>query len=110
MKTKTLICAALATGLLTSGAFAGDKQSKLEAQAKVSKAEAEKTALAKVPGGTVKDAEIEEENGRLIWSFDIATAGTKELTEVEVDAKTGDVIEAGDEDEKDNDGDEDDEL
>lgn len=102
MNTKTFICIALA-GTLASGVFAGDKQSKLEAQAKVSRAEAEKIALAKVPGGKIKDSEIEEEDGRLIWSFDIATAGTKELTEVEVDAKTGEIIK-DDEDDSDKEG------
>ena len=109
MKTKTLICAALATSLFTGGAFADDRQSKLEAQAKVSKVEAEKIALAKVPGGKIKDAEIEKEDGRLIWSFDIAKEGTKKLIEVEVDANAGEIIDSGDEDEKDADGDKDDE-
>lgn len=65
---------------------------KLEAQAKVSRADAEKTALGKVPGGTVKEGDIEEEKGRLIWSFDITTPGSKDITEVAVDAKTGDVV------------------
>ena len=65
---------------------------KLEAQAKVSKEEAQKIALAKVPGGTVKEGEIEEEKGRLIWSFDISTPGSKDITEVAVDAKTGEVV------------------
>ena len=45
------------------------------AEAKVSKDDAEKTALAKVPNGTIKEAEIEKEHGKLIWSFDIDHAG-----------------------------------
>jgi uncharacterized membrane protein YkoI len=68
------------------------KAAKLEAQAKISKADAQKIALEKVPGGTIKEGEIEQEKGRLIWSFDIATAGTKEITEVQVDAMTGAVL------------------
>lgn len=60
--------------------------------ARISRADAEKTALAKVPGGVVKEAELEKEHGRLIWSFDIAIPGSTEITEVHVDAKTGDVI------------------
>ena len=51
-----------------------------------------KTALAKVPNGTVKEAELEEEKGKLIWSFDIATPGTKDITEVNVDAITGKIV------------------
>jgi len=68
------------------------KQAKLMAEAKVSKADAEKTALAKVPNGTIKEGELEKEKGKLIWSFDITTPDTKDITEVNVDAITGDVV------------------
>ena len=68
------------------------KQAKLMAEAKVGRADAEKTALAKVPGGTIKEGELEKEKGKLIWSFDITTPDTKDITEVGVDAITGDVI------------------
>jgi len=68
------------------------KQAKLMAEAKVSKADAEKTALAKVPTGTIKEGELEKEKGKLIWSFDITTPDTKDITEVNVDAITGDVV------------------
>ena len=93
MKLKTILRSALAAtllaALLATPAVANDK---LEAKAKISKAAATKTALAKVPGGKVKDSELEEENGKLIWSFDIATKGSKDITEVQVDALTGDVV------------------
>jgi hypothetical protein len=68
------------------------KQAKLMADAKVSRADAEKTALAKAPNGTVKEGELEKEKGKLIWSFDIATPDSKDITEVNVDAITGDVV------------------
>src|SRR4051812_49087145 len=68
------------------------KETRLAAQAKVSRADAEKTALARVPGGTIKEGGIEKEKGKLIWSFDIATAGTKDITEVQVDALTGQIV------------------
>ena len=68
------------------------KQAKLMAEAKVSKADAEKTALAKVSNGTIKEGELEKEKGKLIWSFDITTPDTKDITEVNVDAITGDVV------------------
>lgn len=69
---------------------AADKD--LKAEAKIGKAEAKKTALARVPGGKIKSAELEEEDGKLIWSFDIAMKGTKGVTEVNVDAKTGELV------------------
>lgn len=60
--------------------------------AKISRADAERSALAKVPNGTIKEGELEKEHGRLIWSFDISTPGSAEITEVHVDANTGEVI------------------
>ena len=67
-------------------------QAKLQAQAKVSEADAQATALAKVPGGAVSSSELEKEHGKLVWSFDIAKAGSKNVTEVQVDAKTGKIV------------------
>src|SRR3989442_13341101 len=99
MKTKQIIGSALTAAVLAIGLTAcmtekeeGEKQAKLQAKAKVSRADAERTALAKVPGGTIKEGELEKEKGKLIWSFDITTPGSKEITEVAVDAITGDVV------------------
>jgi len=68
------------------------EQAELQAQARISKDQAQQTALAKAPGGTVKEGELEKEKGRLIWSFDITTPDSKDITEVGVDAITGDVV------------------
>lgn len=86
----------LALGLIAAGLTAcvseKHQEAKLAASAKVSKAEAEKIALAKVPGGVIKEGEIEKEKGKVIWSFDIATPGVSDVTEVQVDAMTGAVV------------------
>lgn len=71
---------------------AGGPAAKLMAQAKISREIAQQTALAKVPGGTVKDGELEKEKGKLIWSFDISQPGTADIKEVAVDATTGAVL------------------
>jgi len=99
MKSRFLVCALIALGLLAGGVvtpvFAADKkskQAKREAKAKIPKTEAEKIALSKVKDGKIVEAEIEKEHGKLIWSFDIATPGTKDITEVQVNAKTGKVV------------------
>ena len=104
MKIKNSICSIITLGLLAGGLTAcvtekeeGKEGAKataaqLEAQAKITKAEAEKIALAKVPGGTIKEGEIEKEKCKVIWSFDIATPGTKDITEVQVDAMTGAIV------------------
>src|SRR5262245_48137005 len=96
MKTKMNIVFALAGILLAVGvvscATEAQKEGKLQAEAKVSRGEAEKIALIRVPGGTIKEGEIEKEKGKLIWSFDIATLGTQDITEVQVDALSGEVV------------------
>jgi hypothetical protein len=96
MKIKNIIgsavCAGMLAVVLSACVTEKQKEAKLEAQAKVSRAEAEKIALAKAPGGTIKAGEIEREKGKVIWSFDIAMPGTKDITEVQVDAMTGEVV------------------
>jgi uncharacterized membrane protein YkoI len=69
-----------------------ENESKLQAQAKISKADAQAIALSKVPNGTVKDCELERERGTIIWSFALNTPDSKDITEVNVDAITGNVV------------------
>ena len=96
MKNKVVIAGVLTAAIVALGAAgcASEKQeqAELQAQARISKEQAQLTALAKAPGGTVKEAELEKEKGKVIWSFDIATPDTKDITEVNVDAITGDVV------------------
>ena len=65
----------------------------LQAKAKIDCATARKTALAKLGGRGlhVKSAELEEEGGKLVYSFDIAREGVPGVDEVQVDAATGEV-------------------
>jgi uncharacterized membrane protein YkoI len=78
--------------LAVSGAALGASEAKLMKEAKVSKTQAEKTALGKVPGGVIKSEELEREHGKLIWSFDIGTKNTKNITEVQVNAQDGKIV------------------
>ncbi len=91
MKIKLFVASALAASLL-SGCATEKSQAELQAEAKITKAAAEQTALTKVPNGTVKEGELEKEHGKLIWSFDITTPDSKDITEVGVDAITGAVL------------------
>lgn len=68
-----------------------DKQG-LWARATLPPDSAIKIALARVPGGTITEAELEEEDGRLIYSFEIKVAGKTGEDEVQVDATTGQVL------------------
>lgn len=71
---------------------AGGSQDALKAQAKVTEAGARATALAMVPGGTVQSAELENEHGKLVWSFDIGNPKSPNVIEVQVDARTGRIV------------------
>ncbi len=64
----------------------------LAKEAKVAESDARATALAAVPGGAVKDFELEREDGALIYSYDISVAGKTGIDEVHVDAMTGKVL------------------
>ncbi|MEO7065008.1 MAG: PepSY domain-containing protein [Dokdonella sp.] len=89
MNIRHIPTSAFILALAASSAVAGQSQRSLHAQAKVSEAAARTTALQKVPDGIIKSSELEEEHGKLIWSFDIARPNSKDITEVQVDAKTG---------------------
>ncbi len=61
-------------------------------QATITPDEARKTALAQVRNGSIAEEEIEMEDGKLAYSFDIKVPGQTGIEEVLVDAKTGAVI------------------
>lgn len=64
----------------------------LEGRAKISDQDARTAALARVPGGRITGAELEEEDGLLIYSYDIAVDAQEGVQEVHVDATTGEVV------------------
>ena len=63
----------------------------LLAKAKISADSAIALAKARLPKATISSAEIEEEDGNLIYSFDLKTAGKKGIDELNIDAMTGKV-------------------
>jgi uncharacterized membrane protein YkoI len=84
-------------GLMIALAGANAKETKesqrsLMAEAKIDQAQAQKIALTKAPGGTVQTSELEREHGHLVWSFDIATPKSRDITEVQVDAVSGNIV------------------
>src|SRR4051812_43255629 len=65
----------------------------LAKQAKISESAAASTAQKRVPKGKIESAELErEKKGKLIYSFDMKTAGKSGTDEVNIDAMTGKVI------------------
>ncbi len=71
------------------GRKSGD-QAKLAGQAKITMEQAREAALRRAPG-TVESSELEREQGKLVYSFDIRNAhGT--ITEVQVSAINGKIV------------------
>ncbi len=70
--------------------FAGVALAQGEKSAPVSKEQATKTALDMVKGGTVQSAELKTDNGKQVWTVDIAS-GNK-IQRVWVDARSGKII------------------
>jgi uncharacterized membrane protein YkoI len=69
-----------------------DLPAALMKQAAVSEADAAKTALAKIPQGRIQAVELENEGGRLIYSYAIKVPNKSGIEEVNVNAKTGNVV------------------
>ena len=71
-------------------AFSLSSIAQIKPKAKIAMEQAQATALQKEKG-TIKSSELEKEQGRWIYSFDIATSDG--IHEVNVDANTGKVVE-----------------
>lgn len=86
----------VALGLMPLAAHAatsaGDEQAQLKKEAKISLEHARKIALGHVKEGTVESSELERENGKLIYSFDIREAARHDVTEVNIDAMNGGLV------------------
>jgi hypothetical protein len=72
-------------------ATAAETQAQLKKEAKISMKKARGIALKKAPG-KISSAELERENGKLIYSFDIKQSGQAGVTDVAVDAINGDIV------------------
>lgn len=94
---RAMVAGFLAIGLcLAAGAQTqAPKKSKIPAalkkDAKISIEAARATALKKVPG-EIQEEELEKENGKLVYSFDIRATGQKDITEVQVSAIDGSIV------------------
>jgi Peptidase propeptide and YPEB domain len=93
MKRTALLFTLLAAAFTAAGAqkptYKRDVPPALARQAKVKESAAAATARRLVPGASIAALELEHEGGRLIYSFDMKTAGKDGIDEANVDAMTG---------------------
>lgn len=92
---------ALASALMTYGVNAQaatavkpmkEAKAGLLARARVTPDSARRLALAQVANGAIDEEEIEEEHGKLVYSFDIKVRGRRGVEEVQIDALSGAMV------------------
>ncbi|HEY9422150.1 MAG TPA: PepSY domain-containing protein [Thermoanaerobaculia bacterium] len=101
---RTLIIVCLTGSLATAGSlFAAEPQDKAPSQdtaapaatakkARISIEEARVIALAKVPTGTVRSEELNRENDKVAYSFEILVPGKKGIQVVRVNPADGEIV------------------
>ena len=89
LRSVILIVALSAFGI--SSGVASDKN-EAKHSSKITKARAERIALTKVPGGSIRSAELETARGQRFWSVYIAKPGAKNAKEIRVDATSGQIL------------------
>ncbi|HYL89199.1 MAG TPA: PepSY domain-containing protein [Burkholderiales bacterium] len=66
--------------------------SSVPAQSPIALAQAERTALGEVPGGSLLSRSLEQTAGRLVWWFDVSIPGSQNVRAIVVDALTGAIV------------------
>ena len=92
MKPTSVLFAIMGALLLTTCVSRAVAKQKAGRTARISRAEAAKIAAVEAPLGGLKGSELEKEDGKRVWCLDHGMPGRKDITEVQVDALTGEVI------------------
>lgn len=87
-----LPAAARAQQPTAADSIAHRSRGKAVSRAKITEDSARKVALARIPNGVVKSAELEHEQKKLVYSFDITVPGKDGAEEVLVNALNGHVV------------------
>jgi hypothetical protein len=89
-----LLLVILIVALSAFGISSGVASDKNEAKqsGKITKARAERIALTKVPGCSIRSAELETTRGQRFWSVYIAKPGSKNAKEIRIDATSGQIL------------------
>lgn len=84
--------ALLSTSAQAQAKYKRDIPDSLAKAAKVTEEAAAATAQHRVPKGTIQAVELERENKKLIYSYELKVVGRSGIEEVNVDAITGKVV------------------
>jgi Peptidase propeptide and YPEB domain len=83
-------------GVQTGTAVLEEDSPGLLAQATISDAAARAVALERFPGSQIVDADIDQDDGRIIYQYELRVANVRH--DVDIDAKTGSIVAVDDED------------
>jgi hypothetical protein len=78
--------------LFAQSAYKRDLPDALAKRAKITEATAGAIAQKRLPTATIQAVELEQENGKLIYSYEMKVAGKSGVEEVNVDAMSGKVL------------------
>ena len=81
-----------ASGLHAQASYKRDVPDALVKRAKITEQAAAAMAQKRVPTGTIQGVELEQEKGRLIYSYELKVPGKSGLEEVNIDAMDGKVV------------------
>jgi uncharacterized membrane protein YkoI len=81
-----------ATAAGDTAASVSQQPSSQSDSARIELTTARRTALAKVPKSKVVSEELEQEGGRLVYSFDLRQGSSPGIEEVQVDARDGSIV------------------
>jgi len=87
-----IVASTVASAQGTAPAYKRELPARLSKQARISEDSAAAVARAKVPNGKIQSVELEQEKGRLIYSYDVKIAGKSGIEEVNVNAMDGTVV------------------
>jgi uncharacterized membrane protein YkoI len=85
-----VLVTALTAFTISSGVTSGKSEGKRSGT--ITKAQAERIALTKVPGGRIRSAELGTARGQHFWSVYIAKSGSKNAKEIRVDTTSGQIL------------------
>ena len=86
------VAAPLAAQSSQPGSYKRDLPAALVKQATVTESDAARTAESHIKHGRIQAVELENEGGKLIYSYELKVPGKSGIEEVNVDAKTGKVV------------------
>ena len=98
----SLLLAGCSSDVQTGTAVLEEDSPGLLAQATISDAAARTVALERFPGSQIVDADIDQDDGRIIYQYELRVSNVRH--DVDIDAKTGAIVAVDDEDVKDANG------